>query len=546
MSDVHIREQARSGLTDNLDAVVVGAGFAGMYMLYRLRELDLRVRVVESGGDVGGTWYWNRYPGARVDVPSLSYSYSFSPELQQEWNWPELYSAQADLLRYANHVADRFDLRRDIQFDTTVVGAEFDETSTEWVLSTDKGARFSTRYLITAVGCLSATNVPEIPGLDTFEGEWCHTGRWPEAGVDLVGKRVGVIGTGSSGIQAVPPIAAAASHLYVFQRTPNYSLPTHNEPMDPDFEQNWKGRYEEQRELDRGSPGGIYFSRPARSALEVDAEERVKSFEEGWAQGAFGMMQTFNDLRTNLAANETAAEFVRQKIRQIVRNPEVADLLCPTGYPIGTKRLCMDSHYFEAFNRENVTLVDVKAKPILEVTQTGVCTSDRSYELDVIVFATGYDAMTGPLLRMNITGRSGLTLKEKWASGPRTYLGLAVAGFPNMFTITGPGSPSVLTSMVMAIEQHVDFISDTIAHTRQMGLRQIEPESAAEDAWVEHVTELADKTLYKYADSWYGGANIDGKPRVFMPYVGGFDAYRAKCQQVAEQGYEGFILTAGN
>ena len=546
MSVLYMRDEDVQVADDHFDAIVVGAGFAGMYMLHRLRGLGLRVQVLETGGDVGGTWYWNRYPGARVDIPSLSYSYSFSPELQQEWCWPEFYSAQADLLRYANHVADRFDLRRDIRFDTTVERADFEEKSGEWLISTDTGSRLSARYLITAVGCLSATNVPDIPGLDSFEGESYHTGRWPERGVDLAGKRIAVIGTGSSGIQAVPPIAEVASHLHVFQRTANYSLPTYNEPMDPDFERAWKERYEEQRELDRSSPGGIHFPRPARSALDVDAEERARSFEEGWSLGVFGMMQTFNDLRTDLEANETAADFVRQKIRQIVHDPDVAELLCPKGYPIGTKRLCMDTNYFETFNRDNVTLVDVSSTPILEVTPTGLRTAAQSYEFDVIVFATGYDAMTGPLQRMNITGRSGLKLKEKWSSGPRTYLGLTVAGFPNMFTITGPGSPSVLTSMITAIEQHVDFIAETITHMRQSGIQQIEAETAAEDAWVEHVNAVVDKTLYKYADSWYRGANIEGKPRVFMPYVGGLDAYRAKCQQVAESGYEGFVLVDGD
>ncbi|HUJ64463.1 MAG TPA: NAD(P)/FAD-dependent oxidoreductase, partial [Acidimicrobiales bacterium] len=523
--------------------VVVGAGFAGMYALYRLRELGLRVRAFETGDGVGGTWYWNCYPGARVDVQSLSYSYSFSPELQQDWCWPETFSSQPELLKYANHVADRFDLRRDIRFETTVNGAEYIESVNRWRITTDRGDCVLTRYLVTAAGCLSATNVPDFKGIESFEGQWYHTSRWPKEGVDLAGKRVGIIGTGSTGIQAVPVIAEEASHLYVFQRTPNYSLPTGNRPMDPAYEQEWKANYDVHRELDRSSYAARHVPAPDRSALEASPEERDEAYEAAWGEGAFAMMLTFKDLRTSREANETAAEFVRGKIRAIVKDPEVAELLCPKDYPLGTKRLCLDSDYFETFNRDNVTLVDVKTHPIEEITPTGLRTAKESYDLDVLVFATGFDAMTGPLLRMNITGRGGLSLKEKWEHGPRTYLGLSTAGFPNMFMITGPGSPSVLASMITAIEQHVDWIAGAIVHAAETGREVMEASPEAEDQWVDHVNEVADQTLYRFANSWYLGANIPGKPRVFMPYVGGFNVYRDKCDQVAAAGYPGFVLT---
>jgi cyclohexanone monooxygenase len=525
-----------------VDAVVVGAGFAGMYMLHRLKELGLSVQAFETGDGVGGTWYWNRYPGARVDVPSVSYSYSFSPELEQEWCWPETYSSQEELLKYANHVADRFDLRRDIRFETTVNEATFDEASARWIVRTDRGDSVSARFLITAAGCLSATNVPDFAGLESFAGDWYHTSRWPKEGVDLTGKRVGVVGTGSTGIQVVPVVAEEAAHLYVFQRTPNYSLPTGNEPMDPEFERDWKAGYEEHRRLDRSSYAARYVTPPQHAVLEVPPDEQDRIFEDAWSEGAFAMMQAFKDLRTSREANEVAAEFVRRKIRQIVRDPGVAELLCPKDYPIGTKRLCLDSHYFETFNRDNVTLVDVRSHPIEEIVASGLRTSNATYELDVIIFATGFDAMTGPLLRMNVTGRDGLRLAQKWEDGPHTYLGLSVAGFPNMFMITGPGSPSVLASMITAIEQHVDLIADTIVYVDDHDYRTIEATENAEDGWVAHVNEVADRTLYKYANSWYLGANIPGKPRVFMPYVGGFNVYADKCRQVVADGYEGFAL----
>jgi cation diffusion facilitator CzcD-associated flavoprotein CzcO len=534
--------EARAAAAVDFDAVVVGAGFAGMYALYRLREDGLSVRVYETGDGVGGTWYWNRYPGARVDVPSLSYSYSFSHELQQEWCWPETYSAQDELLKYANHVADRFDLRRDIQFETTVTRVEWDDEGSRWIISTDRCMPVTARYFVAASGNLSATNVPDFAGLGSFRGEWYHTSRWPTDGVDLAGKRVGVIGTGSSGIQAVPVLASQAAHLYVFQRTPNYSLPTGTRPMNPDYERHWKARYDEHRDADRNSYAARAVLPPLHSVLDVPPEERDRIFEAAWREGAFAMMAAFKDLRTSREANEIAAEFVRRKIRETVKDPEVAELLCPKDYPIGTKRLCLDVNYFETFNRDNVTLVDVKAHPIEEITPTGLRTDNAEYDLDVIVFATGFDAMTGPLLRMNVTGRGGLALKDKWKHGPRTFLGLTVAGFPNLFMITGPGSPSVLASMITAIEQHVDLVAETVSFMGKRGYIVIEPVLEAEDGWVAHVNEVADATLYKYANSWYLGANIPGKPRVFMPYTGGFDVYTRKCREVVAKGYAGFSM----
>ncbi|MCW2539994.1 MAG: cyclohexanone monooxygenase [Frankiales bacterium] len=525
------------------DAVVVGAGFAGMYMLHRLREKGLSARVFETGEGVGGTWYWNRYPGARVDSPSMQYSLSFSSEMEQEWKWSEFYSPQADLEKYANHVADRFDLRRDIQFGTRVVGASFDDDTKRWLIETDRGDSVSAKYFITAAGCLSATNVPNFKGIESFEGQWYHTSRWPAEGVDLTGKRVGIIGTGSTGIQAIPVLAEQSEHLHVFQRTPNYSLPSNNTKMDPAFEQEWKQTYPQHRQAARESAVGVEI--PAfsdRSALDATEEERQAAFEGAWGNYA-ALLATFNDITTNPEANEFVAEFVRNKIRQTVKNPEVAELLAPKGYPIGTKRICIDSGYFETYNRDNVTLVDVKTNPIEEITPTGLRTTADSYDLDVLVFATGFDAMTGPLFRMGIVGKDGLSLQDKWDAGPRTYLGISTVGFPNMFMITGPGSPSVLSNMTTSIEQHVDWIIDTITYLKKNGLENIEPMAEAEDQWVEHVNEVANLTLYPRANSWYLGANIPGKPRVFMPYVGGVGNYRKKCDEVVANNYEGFELT---
>jgi cyclohexanone monooxygenase len=526
-----------------VDVVIVGAGFAGMYMLHKLRGLGMSVRVFEAGSGVGGTWYWNRYPGARCDVESMQYSYSFSPELQQEWQWSELFASQPEILRYANHVADRFDLRRDIQFDTRVTEARFDRATHRWEIHTDRGDRVSARYCVMATGCLSTARLPDYPGMQRFAGKTYHTGHWPHEGVDFTGQRVGVIGTGSSAIQAIPVIAQQAAQLTVFQRTPNFSIPSRNGPMTEAYGEGWKSDYPMLREKARHMRTGILNNPNDVSALEVTDEERQRIFEERWAAGGTNFMAAFNDLILDQQANDTAAEFVRDRIREMVREREVAELLAPKNHPIGTKRICVDTDYYGTYNRENVTLVDVRTTPITDITLNGVRAGDVEYPFDAIVFATGFDAMTGALLKIDIA-TDGQTLRDKWEAGPRTYLGLMTAGFPNMFMITGPGSPSVLSNMMVSIEQHVDWIADCVAYLRSHGLDCIEATQSAEDAWVEHGNEVANRTLYPLANSWYMGVNIPGKPEVFMPYIGGVGTYRDTCDDIAADGYRGFALTA--
>ena len=548
------------------DVIVVGAGFAGLYMIHRLRSLGFAVRAFEAGDGVGGTWYWNRYPGARCDVESLEYSYQFSEELQQEWSWSERYSGQPEILRYANHVADRFDLRRDIEFNRRVVSARFEEEDSRWRIevappdgvaagpfdgngagrSNGEGAGSETvfaRFVVMATGCLSAANLPDFDGIDDFEGEKYHTGAWPHEGVDFTGLRVGIVGTGSSAIQAIPVIAGEAAHLTVFQRTPNYSIPAHNGAMDREREADVKAEYPAFRERNRQMPAGLGADmNPMHDEFaEVPPDERQRRFEERWAYGGFSFMASFADMLMSQEANDAAAGFVREKIRGIVRDPEVADLLSPHNV-IGCKRICLDSGYFETFNRPNVTLVDVSSAPIEKITKTGLRTGGRDYGLDAIVFATGFDAMTGALARIDIRGRGGRTLRSKWEDGPRAYLGLGVAGFPNLFVITGPGSPSVLSNMLPSIEQHVDWIADCVAWMRDRGHAAIEATPEAENEWVAHVGEVAGATLYPTCNSWYLGANVPGKPRVFMPYLG-FPPYVEKCDAVAANDYEGFELS---
>ncbi len=530
---------------EEFDVVVVGAGFAGLYQLYRLRALGFTAQGFEAGSDVGGTWYWNRYPGARCDVESMDYSYSFSAELEQEWEWTERYPTQPEILRYINYVADRFDLRSLIKFDTRVVSVAYDEDTKRWTVETNEGDVVSARFVIAASGCLSVWQVPQFNGLESFRGATVHTGNWPREGVDFTGRRVGVIGTGSTGIQAIPQIAKQAAHLYVFQRTPNYSVPARNHQLTAEYQAQRKLTYREYRERAKVSGGGHSAVLPTKSALEVSDPERIGEYERRWQLGGAPLMSmSYNDLMTSRDANETIAEFVRDKIRETVHDPEVAAKLTPVDYPFGAKRLCVDIEYFETYNRDNVTLVDVRDTPIDEITEHGIVTAGTEYELDAIVFATGYDAITGPLLGMNIRGRGGVSLNEAWSAGPRAYLGLQVAGFPNLFTITGPGSPSVISNMVVSIEQHVDWISDCLVHLRDTGIETIEPTDEAQDAWVEHVNETANATLFPLAKSWYLGDNIPGKPRVFMPYVAGVGVYRQKCDEVAAGGYDGFVLTS--
>ena len=523
------------------DAVIVGAGFAGLYMLHRLRNLGFSACVLEAGGGVGGTWYWNRYPGARCDGESMFYSYQFSDELQQEWEWSERYAAQPEILRYANHVADRFDLRRDIRFNTRVTAAIYNETAARWTIESEDGAHVSARFVVMATGCLSAANLPTFEGLETFAGATYHTGHWPHGGADFSGLRVGVIGTGSSAIQAIPLIAEQARHLTVFQRTPNYAIPAWNGPLDAESVRRVKENYAQYRARQRETFTGNMWDARDQSALAVTPEERQREYEARWREGGLGFMASYNDLLYDDEANATAADFVRGKIREVVNDPAVADILSPK-FIIGCKRLCVDTDYYQTYNRANVTLVDVGATPIARIAPQGVVVGSRTYELDAIVFATGFDAMTGSLLRIDIRRARGETLREKWRDGPVSYLGLSVAGFPNLFTITGPGSPSVLTNMIPSIEQHVEWIADCIGHMRDSGLRRIEATRDAETAWVAHVADTADKSLRPSCNSWYVGANVPGKPRVFMPYMGGLPAYRRICDEVAANGYEGFAL----
>jgi len=522
------------------DVVIVGAGFAGLYLLHRLRGLGYSIRMFEAGDDVGGTWYWNRYPGARCDVESMQYSYSFSEELQQEWNWSERFSAQPEILEYAGHVADRFDLRRSIEFETTVTAAHFDEGARRWNIETDKAERISAQYCVMATGCISSTQIPDFQGLSDYQGKTYHTGNWPHAGVDFTGKRIAVIGTGSSGIQAIPVMAEQAAHMTVFQRTPNYSLPARNGPMTPEYARSWKDNYAALREEQRHTPKGAIREFNDVSGLTASEDERRAAYEKGWARGGASLLGSYRDMLLDGAVNETAAEFVRDKIRAIVHDGVVAERLAAKGYPIGTKRICIDSGYFETFNRDNVELVDINETPIEQITEQGLRTSDNAFEFDAIVFATGFDAMTGTLFKIDIQGREGATLRGKWDAGPRTYLGLMTEAFPNLFMITGPGSPSVLTNMMVSIEQHVDWITESLLHMRAQGLETMEPTLEAEDEWVEHVNVVAHRTLFPLAASWYMGANIPGKPRIFMPYVGGAGTYRKICDEVVADGYKGF------
>jgi cyclohexanone monooxygenase len=530
---------------ESYDVVVVGAGFAGMYMLHRLRGLGMTARVFEQGSGVGGTWYWNRYPGARCDVESMQYSYSFSEELQQEWDWSERYAPQPEILAYANHVADRFDLRPDIQFNTRVERAEFDERSNVWSVTTSDGKTVRANFVVLATGCLSNARMPDIRGLDRFKGKIYHTGHWPHDPVDFTGQRVAVIGTGSSSIQAIPVIAEQAKHLTVFQRTANFSIPAHNSPLTAEKRDWFKQNYPEIRRFEREvARNGIYMTLPERGALDDSDSERRARYEAGWQYGGTVFMGVYNNLLLDKAANDTAADFVRAKIAEIVKDPRTAKLLQPDSHPIGTKRICVDTDYFATFNRPNVELVDIKSSPIEEITDSAVRVAGKDYEADALVLATGFDAMTGSVARIDIVGRGGQTLNQKWAEGARTYLGLMSAGFPNLFIITGPGSPSVLSNMIVSIEQHVDWIADCLAYMRSKGLAAMEATRPAEDKWVDHVNEVAHTTLYPQAASWYMGANIPGKPRIFMPYIGGVPAYRQKCNEVAARGYEGFALTA--
>ena len=530
-------------MTDTqIDVLVVGAGFAGLRSLQTFRGLGLSVAVLEAGDGIGGVWHWNRYPGARCDVESYDYSYSFSEELEQEWRWSERYATQPEILRYVDHVADRFDLRRDIHLGQRMTRAAWDETASRWSVTTESGQQWTSRFLVMATGQLSTTKTPSLPGQEDFTGEIHLTAQWPKEGVDLAGKRVGVIGTGSSGMQFVPIAAREAAHLTVFQRTPNFSVPAANAMITDQQDAEVKATYRDRREAARNSPSGLGFKPNKQSAMEATPDERRALYEKAWTRSGFGFSLTYFDILLDKASNDTAADFIRDKIAQVVTDPATRAKLMPYDFPFAAKRPSVDSGYFETFNRDDVELVDIRANPLEQITSTGIRTRDGDYPLDVIVFATGFDALTGSLLRPEIVGRNGLTLREKWSAGPVSYLGLCVGGFPNLFVIAGPGSPSLLSNVLLSTEQHVDWIAALLTHLQEHDLDEVEATAAAEQGWVTHVNDKAAQTLYPTAQSYYMGDEVPGKPHVFMPYSGGVRGYRRILEQVVEDDYDGFEL----
>jgi cyclohexanone monooxygenase len=545
MGDEDNSSNTREISSNMIDVVIVGAGFAGLYMLYRLRQNGFSTKVIEVADGIGGVWYWNGYPGARCDIEAVQYSYSFSEELQQEWKWSELLPAQPEISRYLNYVADKFDLRKNIELGTRVNTAIFDENHCRWEIHTSRGDRISAKFCIMATGCLSAPQMPHINGLETFNGHHYHTGRWPQTDVNFSGRRVAIFGTGSSGVQAIPVIAEQAKHIFVFQRTANFSVPARNKPLEPEYERWWKSNYAEHRkQMLETITGYLAPGMKNCSTMSLTPEERSEEYEKQWQKGSLNFLASFNDLVLNQEANDTAAEFLRSKIRQIVKDPIVAEKLIPRGFPLVPKRICLDTDYFETFNRNNVTLLDLRQEPIDKITPTGISIGNKTYELDDIVFATGFDAITGALLQIDIRGRAGKTLRDKWIDGPCTYLGLMTSDLPNLFMITGPGSPAVFANAALCIEQHVDWITDCLVYIRTNHYETIEPNAEAENDWGNHVNAVANFTLFPKADCWYNGANIEGKPKIFMPYAGGVSNYRKKCQDVATNGYKGFILAA--
>jgi cation diffusion facilitator CzcD-associated flavoprotein CzcO len=525
------------------DLVVVGAGFTGIYMTAKARELGLSVVAFERGSGVGGTWYWNRYPGLRCDVESIDYSYSFSPELQQEWTWTEKFPSQPEILRYLEWAADRLDVMRDFRLDTEVVAATWNDESARWSVTTSTGATVETRFLVWGTGILSTPKIPDLPGLDQFTGRVLNTATWPHDNVDFTGRRVAVLGTGSSGIQVIPIIAEQAEHLVVLQRTPSYSLPAHNAPL-PAERMAWvKENYPRYRADARASMIGCVTESIGKDFADLTPDEARIELERHYAYGSpMRFASAFNDIISDPNANRAAAEFAKEKIRGRVRDPELAEKLIPD-YFITTRRLCIDTGYYESFNRDNVTLVDLREEPLVGMTATGVTTTAGSYEIDDLILATGFDAVTGTLRRLDIRGRGGATLTEKWGESPATYLGLTVAGFPNMFVATGPGSPSALSNVVLSIEQHVEWIADMLTFVRENDITAFEATAEAEAEWVAHVAEVSDGTLMRYSDSWYTGTNIAGKPRVNVVYLGGVAPYEAALRDVAAAGYRGFTLT---
>jgi cation diffusion facilitator CzcD-associated flavoprotein CzcO/acetyl esterase/lipase len=542
-------DATRKGTVQEVDVAVVGAGFAGLYLLHRLRKAGFTTVVLEEAGDVGGTWYWNRYPGARCDIQTVDYSYTFDPELERAWTWSEKYATQPEILRYLGFVADRYDLRRDIRFDTTVKTATWDDSAERWQLITDNGASVSCRYYIMATGCLSTPKPPEIDGVKDFKGEVYFTGRWPHEEVKLAGKRVAVIGTGSSGIQSIPLIAEQAAHLTVFQRTPNFALPAHNGPVPADRKALLDSNRAGYREQARWSLAGVPYPQQMAVSWQLSDTERRERFERAWATGdlVYILSQLWADQGGDVDGNALVADLVREKISAIVKDPDTAETLSPHDHPFGAKRPCLDTNYYSTFNRPNVTLVNLRQEPIKAITASGITTDKRSFDLDVIVFATGFDAMTGAIMAVHpITGRVGKSLSTVWANGPQTYLGLTVAGFPNLFMITGPGSPSVLSNMAVSIEQHVDWVVDQLIAMREAGFTTIEATETAQSGWARHMADCSMLTLHRLANTWYTGANVPGKARGVMPYTGGVGPYRSICSEVVGRGMLGFRLTGPN
>ncbi len=542
MSDVMEKSITSENVTQKVDVMIVGAGFAGMYLLHKLRGLGISARVFDAAGSVGGTWYWNRYPGARCDVESINYSYSFDSDLEQEWTWSEKYAPQPEILQYANHVADRFNLWPDMQFDTRIDGAHFNEKENRWTVKTSKGDVVSAQHLVLAVGTLSAPKLPEIKGQESFKGNVYETMKWPHEGVDFTGRRVAVIGTGSSGIQLIPNIAEQAAQLTVFQRTPNFSVPARNRKLTVETTASAKAAYKAgYRQAARESGFGVPGPVATQSALEVSEEERQATFQAGWDSGTLiAMIGCYTDILVNKEANDTVADFIRAKIREIVKDPVIAETLCPYSHPVGTKRPCLDTNYYQTFNSPHVKLVDLLKTSITDITPKGINTTTENLEFDDIVFATGFDAITGSMVRIDIRGRDGVDLATAWKDGPATLLGLQVTGFPNMFTVTGPQSPSVLSNMMISIEQHIDWITDCISHMKDNGLATVEADKKAQAEWVEHSNEVGMSTLYPLANSYYMGTNVPGKARAFLPYIGGVGPYRKICDDIAAQGYKGF------
>lgn len=527
-----------------VDAAIIGAGFAGLYAIKRLRDAGFTVQAFEAGDGIGGTWYWNHYPGARVDLECWDYSYSFSQELQDEYEWSQRYPSAQELMAYLEHVADRFKLREQIQFNTRVDSAEFIEAENLWLVRTSDGKSLKARFVVPATGGLSVPKPPEIPGIETFQGEAYHTGRWPREEPTYEGKRIGVIGTGSSGVQVIHTLAGKCKHLTVFQRTAVFVVPAKNHPLTPEMRQRARATYTERRALSRITRFGIAAAMPNDSALDATPEERRAKFENAWVNSQLlGFRQCFGDILSNDDANELVAEFIRGKIRETVKDPATAQKLLPYGFPFGTKRPCLSDTYYSVYNRDDVTLIDLKSTPFVRVVPEGIETTEGLIELDMLIYATGYDALTGALTHIDVRGIGGRKLTDKWEEGAKTYLGLMAAGFPNLFTVTGPGSPGPLANMAMSIEQHVDWIADCMNYLRVHGIVRIDTEPAAENAWMDHVQEVVSRTLYEKANSWYRGANVPGKPQIFLPYLGGHGHYRSKCNEVAAAGYEGFVLT---